>query len=98
MIRRPAAALLWLILVAGCHSGKVADVTLDADQAAENATAAKTLSDLAAADAAARAPLPPRHAAAHEARPASSQRSPAAAAPDADPHLSEDNASDGPAG
>ncbi len=56
MSRRPALALL--LLLGACHKGKVADVTLDADRAAENATAAKTVADLAAADQAAGAPLP----------------------------------------
>ncbi len=60
MSRRPALALL--LLLGACHKGKVADVTLDADRAAENATAAKTLADLAAADEAASTPLPARRA------------------------------------
>ena len=62
MSKRPALALL--LLLGACHRGKVADVTLDADRAAENATAAKTLADLAAADEAARTPLPQRRDAA----------------------------------
>jgi hypothetical protein len=56
-------ALALLLLLSACHRGKVADVTLDADRAAENATEAKTLADLAAADEAAGAPLPARHVA-----------------------------------
>jgi hypothetical protein len=60
--KRPALALL--LLLSACHKGKVADVTLDADRAAENATAAKTLADLAAADEAAGTPLPARQSAA----------------------------------
>jgi hypothetical protein len=56
--------LALLLLLSACHKGKVADVTLDADRAAENATAAKTLADLAAADEAASTPLPARHTAA----------------------------------
>jgi len=51
-------APLALLLLGACH-GKVADVTLDADAAAESNTAAKTLADLAAADKAATPPLPP---------------------------------------
>ncbi|WP_404711205.1 hypothetical protein [Sphingomonas sp. MMS24-J13] len=62
MSKRPALALL--LLLSACHRGKVADVTLDADRAAENATAAKTLADLAAADQAAATPLPARRTAA----------------------------------
>jgi hypothetical protein len=54
------AALAFLLLLSACHKGKVADVTLDADRAAENATAAKTLADIAAAEEASRTPLPPR--------------------------------------
>lgn len=50
-------APLALLLLGACH-GKVADVTLDADAAAESNTAAKTLADLAAADKAATPPLP----------------------------------------
>jgi hypothetical protein len=53
-------ALALLLLLSACHRGKVADVTLDADRAAENATAAKTIADIAAAEQASRDPLPPR--------------------------------------
>lgn len=52
------AALLLPLALAACHRGKVADVTLDADAAAENVTAEKTLADIAAAEAASRRPLP----------------------------------------
>lgn len=58
MSKRYALALL--LGLAGCHRGSVADVTLDADRAAENATAAKTIADLAAADKAAAVPMPRR--------------------------------------
>jgi len=64
-------ALAFLLLLGACHKGKVADVTLDADRAAENATAAKTLADIAAADEASRMPLPPRS------RPAAATEAPA---------------------
>ena len=57
---RKAHALALLLLLAACHRGNVADVTLDADRAAENATAAKTLADIAAAEEASRTPLPNR--------------------------------------
>ena len=58
------AALALLLLLAACHRGKVADVTLEADRAAENATAAKTVADIAAADQAASTALPLRRPAA----------------------------------
>ena len=51
-------ALLLLLGLAGCNRHGVADVTLDADAAQRNATAAKTQADLAAADAAAQGPAP----------------------------------------
>ena len=56
------APILALLALAACHRGDTADVTVDADEAAANATAAKTLEDLAAAEAAARRPLPRREA------------------------------------
>lgn len=59
---RTAHALALLLLLAACHRGNVADVTLDADHAAENATAAKTLADITAAEEASRTPLPARRA------------------------------------
>lgn len=81
MSKRRALALL--LLLSACHKGKVADVTLDANRAAENATAAKTLADLAAADQAAGAPLPSHRAisaapapAADDDRPAADDKSP----------------------
>ena len=67
MSKRYALALL--LGLAGCHRGDVADVTLDADRAAENATAAKTIADLAAADRAAGVPLPQREAPARASTP-----------------------------
>jgi hypothetical protein len=51
-------ALATLLALAACNRGGVADVTLDADAAQRNTTAAKTLSDLAAADEASRGPAP----------------------------------------
>jgi hypothetical protein len=68
-------APLALLLVGACH-GKVADVTLDADAAAESNTAAKTLADLAAADKAATPPLPP------PVKPIPARSAPTVAAPD----------------
>jgi hypothetical protein len=56
MMRR--AALIALLALAACNRHGVADVTLDADAAQRNATAAKTLADLAAADAASQGPAP----------------------------------------
>ena len=49
MIRR-LAPLLLLAGLAACNRHGVADITLDADAAQRNATSAKTLADLAAAD------------------------------------------------
>ena len=51
-------ALLLLLGLAGCNRHGVADVTLDADAAQRNATAAKTLTDLVAADAASQGAAP----------------------------------------
>ncbi len=48
--------LVLLLALAACNRHGVADVTLDADAAQRNATATKTLSDLAAAEAASRGP------------------------------------------
>ena len=53
----PATAAL-LLALAACHRHEAAGVTLDADEDARNATSAKIDADLAAADAAARAPMP----------------------------------------
>jgi len=49
MIRR-LVPLLLLAGLAACNRHGVADITLDADAAQRNATSAKTLADLAAAD------------------------------------------------
>jgi hypothetical protein len=51
-------AILLLLGLAACNRHGVADVTLDADATQRNATAAKTLSDLQAAEAASRGPAP----------------------------------------
>ncbi len=56
-----ALALGLLLALAACNRHGVADVTLDADAAQRNATAAKTLGDLAAADAASQGPAPTVH-------------------------------------
>ena len=56
MIRVLALGLL--LALAACNRQGVADVTLDADAAQRNATAAKTLGDLAAAAAASQGPAP----------------------------------------
>jgi len=56
--------LLPLLLLAGlasCNRHGVADVTLDADAAQRNATSAKTLADLAAADEASQGTAPTVH-------------------------------------
>jgi hypothetical protein len=58
-MRRCAIGLL--LLLAACNRHRVADVTLDADAAQRNATTAKTLADLAAADDASRGPAPAVH-------------------------------------
>jgi hypothetical protein len=50
-----------LLLLGACNRSGAADVTLDADAAQRNATAAKTLADIAAADAASRGPAPVVH-------------------------------------
>jgi hypothetical protein len=73
-----------LLALAGCNREGVADVTLDADAAQRNATAAKTRDDLAAADAAIRGPAPVY---AVPARPAAAE--PAAPADPADDQTSE---------
>lgn len=56
-MRRLALCLL-AIALAGCNRHRTADVTLDADAAQRSATAAKTASDLAAAEAASQGPAP----------------------------------------
>lgn len=84
MIR--ASGLGLLLLLAACNRGGTADVTLDADAAQRNATAAKTLADLAAADAASRGPAPQ----VRDAQPARPEIEDASAAPAA-PHLADDD-------
>ncbi len=59
MIRGFALGLLFAL--SACNRHGVADVTLDADAAQRNATAGKTLADLAAADAASQGPAPVLH-------------------------------------
>jgi len=61
--------LILLVGLAACNRHGVADVTLDADAAQRNATQAKTLGDLAAADAASQGPVP----IVRDARPAKSE-------------------------
>ncbi len=75
MIR--ALALGLLLALAACNRHGVADVTLDADAAQRNTTAAKTQSDLAAADAASQGPAP----AVHDAAPVKAATAREAAAP-----------------
>jgi len=53
--------LLLLLGLTACNRHGVADVTLDADATQRNATAAKTVSDLQAAEAASRGPAPIVH-------------------------------------
>jgi hypothetical protein len=60
MIRR-LAPLLLLAGLAACNRHGVADVTLDADAAQRNATSAKTLADLTAADEASQGRPPMMH-------------------------------------
>lgn len=72
-----AFAFMLLIGLSACNRHGVADVTLDAAEAQRNATAAKTLADLQAADQAAQGPAP----AVREAKPAAA---PTHAAPVAD--------------
>jgi len=76
MMKRTIALAL-LGGLAACNRHGVADVTLDAAAAQRNATAAKTLADLQAADQAAQGPAP----AVHDARPAVAAPEPAAVAP-----------------
>ncbi len=90
MRTRPALGLL--LLLGACNRGNVADVTLEADRAAENATAAKTLADIAAAEEAARIPLPSRTERAPT--PAPIRTEPAADAPEQELPVSEDNSGD----
>jgi hypothetical protein len=73
-------ALGLLLALAACNRHGVADVTLDADAAQRNATAAKTLGDLAAADAASQGPAP----AMRDAAPVKAAPAPEAAAAPAD--------------
>jgi hypothetical protein len=54
-------AFALLLALSACNRHRVADVTLDAAAAQRNATAAKTLADLQAADQAARGPAPVLH-------------------------------------
>ena len=56
-----AFAFVLLIGLGACNRHGVADVTLDAAAAQRNATAAKTLADLQAADQAAQGPAPIVH-------------------------------------
>jgi hypothetical protein len=65
MMKRPLALLL-LLGLAACNRHGVADVTLDAAEAQRNATSAKTLADLQAAENASQGPAP----VVHDARPA----------------------------
>jgi membrane protein involved in colicin uptake len=68
----------------------VADVTLDADHAAENATAAKTLADITAAEEASASPI-----AHHVDRPVADQPAPESTAPpEADDVMSDGNSGD----
>ena len=79
------APILALLALAACHRGGTADVTVDADETAANATAVKTLEDIAAADAAARRPLPPREASEpHRSPPEATARPPSAPAEESD--------------
>jgi hypothetical protein len=66
-------ALALLIGLSACNRHGVADVTLDAAAAQRNATAAKTLADLQAADQAAQGPAP----IVHDTRPAEKSETPA---------------------
>ncbi|WP_294393832.1 hypothetical protein [uncultured Sphingomonas sp.] len=79
-----AAPLLLLLALAACNRGGVADVTLDADANQRTATAAKTLADLAAADAASRGPAPVYRPAPRPAAEAATARSAVAPAGDED--------------
>ena len=79
-------AFLLLLGLSACNRHGVADVTLDADAAQRNATAQKTVTDLAAADAASQGPTPTVHdaAPAKTVGPAAQAAVPAEAADDAD--------------
>ncbi len=88
---RKAYALALLLVLAACHRGNVADVTLDADRAAENATAAKTLGDIAAAEEASRTPLPGRRTETPAAAPDRSDEPPM---PEPDDVISDGNSGD----
>ncbi|MBW8745707.1 MAG: hypothetical protein JF628_15480 [Sphingomonas sp.] len=80
-----AFAFVLLLGLSACNRHGVADVTLDAAAAQRNATAAKTLADLQAADEASQGPAPAMHA-----RPSAAPE--AAAAPSAP----EENQADSP--
>jgi hypothetical protein len=73
---RRSLVLVLLVGLAGCNRHGVADVTLDADAAQRNATASKTLSDLAAAEDASKGPAP----VIRDARPAATEPQPEAPA------------------
>ena len=78
---KPRFALALLLALSACNRHHAADVTLDADAAQRNTTAAKTLADLAAADGASRGPAP----AVRDAAPGTTApQSEAESAPDAD--------------
>lgn len=89
MTKAPLLTLV-VLLLAGCHRGNVADVTLDADRAAENATAAKTLADLAEADKAAGTPLPHQN----QARAPAEPKAAGPAEPEPEAALTEGNGAD----
>lgn len=72
-----AIAFALLFGLPACSRHGVADVTLDAAAAQRNATAAKTLADLQAADQAAQGPAPIVHDAPPAAAPAAKPVSPA---------------------
>ncbi|UAK24128.1 hypothetical protein [Sphingomonas nostoxanthinifaciens] len=79
-----------LLALGACHR-QTADVTLDADADARNVTAQRTLGDIAAADAAARAPMP---AVPHKAARAAAATEPAVDAGDDAPAADDINGAD----